>query len=260
MNEGLAPGWKRNKTRPRRTKPELGEPDRKEGLGLEYLNLGLSVIGKEGVAHMVLCVDPSGQDGPGAPSTFSAEEIKDVSRLVGRLGKQSDPISDFLWKGLSRPDPATLTKYQPSAPSSTQAQDVVVQAFNKVVAEPCIYEAERFKGVSLRPETTEILKQSPTGPGLAHLNRFLLQDAYPLELSKKKGPFTKAFAGHTKEGIGIGSSRADVIHAYGEPTAKQAGGEGWPNFEVLRYRPLGLYFRLRDDRVDTIGVIFQTRK
>jgi hypothetical protein len=133
---------------------ELGEPDRKEGSVLKYLNLGLSVIGKEGVVHIVLCVDPSAQDAPGSPSTFSADE----------------------------------------------------------------------------------------------------------RMSKNKGPLAKAFAGRTKEGIGIGSSRADVIHAYGEPTATEAAGDGRPSLEVLRYRPLGLYFRLRDGRVDTIGVIFQTRK
>jgi hypothetical protein len=128
---------------------ELGEPDRKKDSELDYLDLGLSVLGKGGVAHIVLCVNPSGQAGPGSPS--------------------------------------------------------------------------------------------------AHL-------------SKKQGPFKKAFAGHTKEGIGLGSSRADVIHAYGEPTAVEDGGDGWPNSEVLRYRPLGLYFRLQDGGVDTIGVIFRAPK
>lgn len=148
IEPGVSIGPVRDGMTIQRVVAELGEPDRKEGSALEYLNLGLSVIGRDGVARTVLCVEPSGQDGPGSP---------------------------------------------------------------------------------------------PAG-------------------SEKKGPFTKAFAGHTKEGIGIGSSRAEVIHAYGEPTATEAAGDGWPNFEVLRYRPLGLYLRLRDGRVDTIGVIFQTRK
>jgi hypothetical protein len=73
----------------------------------------------------------------------------------------------------------------------------------------------------------------------------------------KEGPFTKAFAGHTKEGIGMGSSRAEVIRAYGEPTATEAI-DGKPGFEALRYRPLGLVFDLREARVDTMGVIFSS--
>jgi len=60
-----------------------------------------------------------------------------------------------------------------------------------------------------------------------------------------------------KEGIGIGSSRADVIKAYGEPTnAKPIQ----PNFEVLRYELLGLRFQLQDGKVDLIGVVFKTTK
>jgi hypothetical protein len=38
----------------------------------------------------------------------------------------------------------------------------------------------------LRPETTDLIKQSPTAPALAHLNRLLLEDAYPLELSRNQ--------------------------------------------------------------------------
>jgi hypothetical protein len=71
-----------------------------------------------------------------------------------------------------------------------------------------------------------------------------------------EGPFTKAFAGRTKEGIGMGSSRADVIRAYGEPTATQ-GIDGKPGFEVVRYRPLGLVFELREGKVGKIGVILR---
>jgi hypothetical protein len=73
------------------------------------------------------------------------------------------------------------------------------------------------------------------------------------------GLFTKAFAGHTKEGIGIGSSRADVVRAYGEPTTTKTV-EFMPGCEILIYRPLGLDFRLQDSKVNLIGVIFNSPK
>ena len=77
--------------------------------------------------------------------------------------------------------------------------------------------------------------------------------------SGQGGPFKKAFAGHTKEGIGIGSSRADVVRAYGEPTATKTAN--WmPGVEVLIYKPLGLDFRLQHSKVDLIGVIFNSPK
>ena len=40
----------------------------------------------------------------------------------------------------------------------------------------------RFAGVKLSPETMESLTNNPQGEALIHLNRLLLDDAYPGEL------------------------------------------------------------------------------
>jgi hypothetical protein len=65
------------------------------------------------------------------------------------------------------------------------------------------------------------------------------------------------FAGQTKDGIGIGSSRADVIRAYGAPTVAKPGT---PGYESLRYGQPGLVFQLHDGKVDLMAVIFHTTK
>ena len=66
------------------------------------------------------------------------------------------------------------------------------------------------------------------------------------------------FAGHTKEGIGLGASRADVIKEYGEPTATNT----LPNssFELLRYEQRGIRFSLHDGKIDEIVVAFKPKK
>jgi len=76
--------------------------------------------------------------------------------------------------------------------------------------------------------------------------------------SGQKGPFKKAFSGRTAQGIGIGSSRADVVRAYGKPSSTEIIKDE-PEYEVLRYDSPPLYFRLRDGNVDTIGVIFHPK-
>jgi thioredoxin-dependent peroxiredoxin len=119
-------------------------------------------------------------------ATFSVDEIKDLPGLINRWREQSDPASAFLWKSLTKSGQSWLIRYQPSAPSSKQAQGVVVQALKKIIRGPCIYKVKRFKGVSLRPETTDLIKQSPKGHSLVRLNRLLLEDAYPLELSRNQ--------------------------------------------------------------------------
>ena len=136
----------------------------------------------------------------GGSPAFSADEIRDLPKLANKLRGQSDPVSAFLWQSLPNAEQVVLTNYQPPAPSSNQvaatssnqmaaassekAQEVVVQALNKIIGEPCIYERERFKEVALRPETADLMKREPTGLALARLNRMLLEDAYPAELSR----------------------------------------------------------------------------
>jgi hypothetical protein len=71
--------------------------------------------------------------------------------------------------------------------------------------------------------------------------------------------YKKSFAGHTKEGIGIGSTREDIVKAYGEPTTIESSTKT-PDIEVLRYKPLGLFFMLRDGKVRNLSVIFESKK
>jgi hypothetical protein len=65
------------------------------------------------------------------------------------------------------------------------------------------------------------------------------------------------FAGRTKEGIGLGSGRAEVIRAYGEPTVAKPGTSG---YEFLRYSKLGLVFQLHDGKADMMSVFFQATR
>jgi hypothetical protein len=56
-----------------------------------------------------------------------------------------------------------------------------------MLGESCIYEVERFKGVSLRPETLAFLNRPRPGASVSLLNRFLLEDVYRSELSRIPG-------------------------------------------------------------------------
>jgi hypothetical protein len=58
--------------------------------------------------------------------------------------------------------------------------------------------------------------------------------------------FTKSFGGHTKEGIGIGASRDDIVKTYGQPSTASAG--------AMRYDSLGLGFLLKEGKVVMIAI------
>jgi hypothetical protein len=70
-------------------------------------------------------------------------------------------------------------------------------------------------------------------------------------------PGVKTFKGRTKEGIGMESSRGDVVKAFGQPTTAKPWNGGQ---EQLEYRDLGLTFTLESGKVINILVDFRTAK
>jgi hypothetical protein len=145
---------------------------------------------------------------------FSANEIKNLTGIVDRLRKQSDPISAYLWSQLTKPDQATLKSYQPSGSDASEARQVVLDVFNKIVPEPSIYQPGRFKGVHLTYETLALLHQSPKDVELSHVNRLLLQDAYAAETTRRH-----------LEGVGaLVHEEVHVVQQYGGGRRGNAAG------------------------------------
>ncbi len=69
------------------------------------------------------------------------------------------------------------------------------------------------------------------------------------------GPFVKAFTGRTKEGIGMASTRDEVVKAFGEPGSAEKLRFG---LESLSYPSLGLTFTLDGGKVHHMIVRFST--
>ena len=68
-----------------------------------------------------------------------------------------------------------------------------------------------------------------------------------------RSAFPKTFRGHTKEGIGMESSRDDLIKAYGTPTLDTTEN----GVELLNYEPLYLSFTLEKKKVTSMVVEMQ---
>src|SRR5579859_4632407 len=60
------------------------------------------------------------------------------------------------------------------------------------------------------------------------------------------GPLVNAFTGRTKEGIGLGSTREDLVRTYGQPSSSEKFRGGT---ESLRYDALGITFTLEGGKV-----------
>ncbi|HEY3854395.1 MAG TPA: magnesium-translocating P-type ATPase [Verrucomicrobiae bacterium] len=117
-----------------------------------------------------------------SPSVVNPEDITNLPSLTGKLQAKSDPVSAYI---SSRLDPATTTAVaatQASPNDHLPVSDLLVSNLNAIVSGPSIYAADRFRNVTLSPETQSRLKNP--GRHDFRLNRLLLQDAYPTEIKK----------------------------------------------------------------------------
>jgi hypothetical protein len=121
----------------------------------------------------------------GEASTFSAGDLGDLSQFAFKLMLAGDPVSAFLKARLSKNTLHGLFNCQSSGSDLATLEAALTLDLNKIIAGQSIYEARRFAGVRLRPETRELLVQVPDRKNLSTLNRLLLEDAYPLEIAKK---------------------------------------------------------------------------
>jgi hypothetical protein len=117
-------------------------------------------------------------------TSLSSGEIADPGVFANRLATSTDAVSTFLRSDLDDSVKAGIASYSASGANWKATISALVKELNQVIAGPSIYDAARFRGVVLRPETAKLLKKNPTGQQLARLNMLLLEDAYPAELTK----------------------------------------------------------------------------
>jgi magnesium-transporting ATPase (P-type) len=117
-----------------------------------------------------------------SPSEVDDRDIVKLPALADKLAAKADPLSAFLSGELDSEAKAALAAWQLSPTNSEGLAGILAANLNTIVSGPSIYEAGRFRGITLSAETEARLKRPR-----AHdfrLNRLLLEDAYPAELKK----------------------------------------------------------------------------
>ncbi len=123
-------------------------------------------------------------------------DFKDVSGLAARLREPADSVSVYLSTNLSTKTALTLKEHKAGTVSETAVRVALMQDLNSVALKESFYSAERFAGVALGEETKKLLAQESGNRNEPRLNRLLMTDAYPKELSFQDGvlSFTNQFA------------------------------------------------------------------
>ena len=126
-------------------------------------------------------------------SEIAPGDLPKIESLAMRLSEGKDPVSVFVAQNIPE---STLQSLKQGGQGAQQA---LAQALDKLIHGPVIYDEPRFAGVTLQPTTRELLglhqkelamanqtaDEARTAAATAlHLNRALLEDAYPGEVAK----------------------------------------------------------------------------
>jgi len=117
-------------------------------------------------------------------TSLSVDQIRDPGAFANRIATGADPLSIFLRGRLEPLVKVDLTTYSATNANAKILLSAMVKDINQLLAGPSIYDASRFNGIALRPETEDLLKQKPSGVRVSRLNKLLLEDAYTSELTK----------------------------------------------------------------------------
>jgi hypothetical protein len=119
---------------------------------------------------------------------FSVGDLCDLSQLAYKLLLPWDAVAAFLREKFSKSTLLALKEYVRSGSVPPNLEARLAEEINKIIAGPIIWERKRFAGINLRLQTKDLLAKAPQGEDLNNLNRLLLEDVYPLEISKKHSP------------------------------------------------------------------------
>ena len=119
------------------------------------------------------------------PLLLCVSDLKDPASLAARLRDAGDALSRHLQQQFSPDTRGLLSGYDSSTLPSESLQKALVRELNQLLAQ-ALYDQTRFAGVALSTKTQNLIEQSPQGKRLIHLNRLLLEDAYPDEIAKSQ--------------------------------------------------------------------------
>ncbi len=126
-------------------------------------------------------VTPVLLDPPGF-SQVTREQLKDPAALVQKLQQGADPLSRYIWSQFSTNALEALTA--PKGPADQR--DKLVEELNHVLVVTSLAESNRSASVPLSQKTQDLLDQKPAGQMRILLNRMMLSDAYPQEVTPSR--------------------------------------------------------------------------
>jgi hypothetical protein len=114
-----------------------------------------------------------------AIALFRTDHLADAAGLALKLRNPPDPLSQYLRAQSAPATQQLLDAYTGSDPLPDALLNALIDELNRVVQDQGLYDAQRFNHVNLPQEIRQLIGQNPQGQQRTHLNRLLLEAAYP---------------------------------------------------------------------------------
>lgn len=138
-------------------------------------------------------------------SSISGGDISDLAALVKAIGSKSNSVATFLNSALDDVAKADLSAFNASDAASVKAtRSALAKNLTAIIKGPSIYDKTRFAGVKLRPGTEALVRSHPHGLRLVEMNRVLLVDAFPGDITAVKWGWTVKDGAMASTGSGRG--------------------------------------------------------
>jgi hypothetical protein len=119
-------------------------------------------------------------------STFFVDSFTDLPAFAAKLSQRNGAVSQSLINMFGPETRKKLENQEATQPLSKALQELIIKELNAIIESNQIHDCDLFKGIVLRKKTQELLDTKPKGQKLIRLNRMLLEDAYPHEISKSQ--------------------------------------------------------------------------
>jgi hypothetical protein len=106
----------------------------------------------------------------------------DIVSFINVLKATANPVAAYVVSKFTKQTQTSIQAFDGSATTAASLLTSIIADLNKIISAEGLYEASRFSGVTLRPET-EFLIGSNSSVTLPRLNRLLLEDAFPGAIS-----------------------------------------------------------------------------
>jgi hypothetical protein len=134
---------------------------------------------------------------------FTPRDLVEPLALAIAWRDHADPVSTFLRGRLSPQQDAVIAATASNTTPSLSPLRTLCAGLNGALAEPTLYDAERFAAVTLRDTTRALIGAADTPQTRRQLNHLLLEDAYPAALARGAVRLDMQLGGGTAGNVGV---------------------------------------------------------